>query len=167
MLPSLVMDHNELLTLNTNDLPVFEEALPGVDVQPLFLDPQNGVWVLRALFKPGVVLPTHYHTGDVHFFTIRGRWHYAEHPDQPQTAGSYLYEPGSSVHTLVTPEDNTEITEGLMVVRGTNVNFDQDGNYVGTMDANSLMQLFDSLVKERGMDPARYIAPGEPNYTAR
>ncbi|MES1945267.1 hypothetical protein PC39_14157 [Salinisphaera sp. PC39] len=167
MMPTPYTDHDELLTLNTNELPMFEDALPGVDVQPLFLDPHNGVWVVRALFKPGVVLPKHYHTGDVHFFTVRGRWHYAEYPDQPQTAGSYLYEPGSSIHTLVTPEDNTEVTEGLIVVHGTNVNFDQDGNYVGVMDASSLMQLFDSLVRERGMEPARYISPGAPDYTVR
>ena len=43
-------------------------------------------------------------------WTIQGRWCYREYPDQPQTAGSYLYEPAGSVHTFYTPEDNTEDT---------------------------------------------------------
>ena len=77
MLPYTVNDHDELLTVNSNDLPVYKDALvPGVDVQPLFLDPGNGVWGLRVLFHPGVMLPTHYHTGTVHLWTLSGKWNY-------------------------------------------------------------------------------------------
>lgn len=58
------------------------------------------------VFHPGVVLPTHYHTGTVHLWTLSGRWNYLEYPDQPQRAGSYLFEPGSSIHTLSVPADH-------------------------------------------------------------
>jgi 2,4'-dihydroxyacetophenone dioxygenase len=168
-LPISVSDHKELLTLNTNDLPMYKDAMapyfPGVDVQPLFLDPHVGVWVLRVLFHPGVMLPTHYHTGTVHLFTMSGKWNYVEYPDQPQTAGSYLFEPGGSVHTFMTPADNTEPTDTFMVVYGANVNFDQQGNYVGIMDASDIIQMIDRLIKERGLDPAKYIRPGQADYT--
>ena len=84
-LPNLVHDQKELLTLNTRELPIYEDALiPGVDVQPLFLDPHNGVWVLRVIFHPGVVLPTHYHTGTVHLWTLSGRWNYRRGCDLPR-----------------------------------------------------------------------------------
>ncbi|TJY62274.1 2,4'-dihydroxyacetophenone dioxygenase [Sinimarinibacterium sp. CAU 1509] len=165
-LPMLVTDHRELLTLNTRELPIYENALPGVDVQPLMLDTHRGIWVLRVVFHPGVVLPTHYHTGSVHLWTLSGSWHYLEYPDQPQTAGCYLYEPGSSVHTFVTPKDNTEPTDTLMYVEGSNVNFDAEGNYVGMLDANGITLLIDQLIKERGLEPARYIRPHLPDYTA-
>ena len=165
-LPDLIHDQKEILTLNTKEQPVYVDALaPGVDVQPLFLDPHNGVWALRVIFHPGVVLPTHYHTGTVHLWTLSGRWNYLEYPDQPQTAGSYLFEPGGSVHTFSVPADNTEPTETLMVVSGTNVNFDADGNFIDTLDANSIMLMLDRLVRERGLDPAKYIAPPSPRYT--
>jgi len=85
-LPPLFTNHRELLTLNTKELPTYENALPGVDVQPLFLDTHRGVWVLRVVFHPGVRLPMHYHTGSVHLWTLSGKWLYVEHPDQPQTA---------------------------------------------------------------------------------
>jgi hypothetical protein len=167
-LPMLVNSHRELLTLSTHELPVYKDAIPGipgVDVQPLMLDPHNGTWVVRALIHPGVRLPTHYHTGCVHLWTLSGRWHYVEYPEQPQTAGSYLYEPGSSVHTLITPASNTEVTEMVMVVQGSNVNFDADGNYVGLLDANSIILMIEGLVRERGLKPARYIRPPQPDYT--
>ena len=169
-LPPLVASHKHLLTLNSGDLPLYKDALPGVpgvDVQPLMLDPHNGVWVVRAVIHPGVTLPTHFHTGSVHLWTLSGSWHYLEYPDQPQTAGSYLYEPGSSVHTLTTPKDNKEPTEMVMVVTGSNVNFDADGNYLGLLDANSIIQMIDGLIRERGLKPARYIRPPQPDYTGR
>ena len=167
MLPDITQPNRRLLTLNTRDLPVYKDVLvPGLDAQPLYLDPQRGVWCLRALFHPGVRLPTHYHTGSVHLWTLSGRWYYAEHPEQPQTAGCYLFEPGGSIHTFVVPEDNTEVTETLMVVEGTNVNFDPEGNYHSVLDASSILLLIDHLVQERGLEPARYIRPEYPNYTA-
>lgn len=165
-LPNVLIDHKSLLTLNTNELPIYRDALiPGVDAQPLYLDPTAGVWVLRVMFHPGVVLPKHYHTGVVHLYTLSGRWNYVEYPDQPQTAGSYLFEPGGSVHTFMTPADNTEITDTFMVVHGANVNFDQDGNYLGIMDASDIMMMFDRLIRERGLQPARYIRAQQTDYT--
>jgi hypothetical protein len=112
-----------------------------------------------------VILPKHYHTGVVHMYTLSGRWNYVEYPDQPQTAGSYLFEPGGSVHTFMTPADNTEITDTFMVVHGANVNFDQDGNYLGIMDASDIMMMFDRLIRERGLQPARYIRAQQTDYT--
>jgi hypothetical protein len=103
----------------------------------------------------------------VHLWTLAGRWNYIEYPDQPQTAGSYLYEPGSSIHTLTTPKDNTEPTEMVMVVQGSNVNFDGDGNYVGLLDANSIIQWIELLIRERGLKPAHYIRPPQADYTTR
>lgn len=166
MLPSSVKEHHELLTVNTNELPIYKDSLvPGVDVQPLYLDPNNGVWCLRVIFHPGVRLPTHYHTGVVHLWTLSGKWNYLEYPDQPQTAGSYLFEPGGSIHTFSVPEDNTELTETLMLVSGANVNFDEKQQYHSVLDASSIMLLIDHLIEERGLEPAMYIRAEHPDYT--
>lgn len=167
-LPNVVYDHKELLTLNMNDLPVYKDAMPGVpgiDSQPLFIDTHNGVWVMRVIFKPGIVLPKHFHTGTVHLWTLSGRWNYIEYPNQPQTAGCYLFEPGGSVHQFMTPADNTEPTELLMVVTGANINFDQEGNYLGILDASEIVTMIDHLISERGLEPAKYISPAAARYT--
>jgi 2,4'-dihydroxyacetophenone dioxygenase len=62
---------DRLLTININD--ATPPAMDGVSLTPLFLDRENGVWVLYGKFAPGTVLPTHFHTGTVHFFTTKGR----------------------------------------------------------------------------------------------
>ncbi|MGL5666726.1 MAG: cupin domain-containing protein, partial [Shewanella sp.] len=69
-LPEVINHQDFLLTLNTNEEQIIKDALPGVDVYPLFLDPENGIWVIRAKFKPGITLPKHFHTGVVHFYTL-------------------------------------------------------------------------------------------------
>jgi 2,4'-dihydroxyacetophenone dioxygenase len=88
-----------------------------------------------------------------------------EYPDQPQTAGSYLFEPGGSVHQLMVPADVGEPTETVMVVYGANVNFAPDGSYINMMDASDIMLMIDALVRERGLEPARYITPKPADYT--
>lgn len=158
-LPDTINHQGFLLTLNTSELPIVKEALPGVDIYPLFLDAENGVWVLRALFKPGVTLPKHFHTGTVHFYTLSGCWRYLEYPDQKQTAGSYLYEPGGSIHTFHTPEDNTEDTDGFMLVTGANINFDDEGNCINTMDAGWIEQAILAAAAAQGLGMPRYIKP--------
>jgi 2,4'-dihydroxyacetophenone dioxygenase len=161
-LPSVIHHQNKLLTLNINDLPILRDSVaPGVDIQPLFLDPQNGVWVLRVLFAPGVTLPNHFHTGAVHGFTLSGKWYYTQYPDQPQTAGSYLYEPGGSIHQFRTPADNTEPTETLFVVTGANINFDDNNNYHSIMDAGMIVKMVEALAKAQGHGKARYITNPE------
>ena len=158
-LPETVTAQDFLLTLNTNDEPAIANALPGVDVWPLFLDPERGVWVIRARFAPGTTLPRHFHTGTVHFYTLSGTWHYLEYPDQPQTAGSYLYEPGGSIHTLHCPEDS-DGADGFMVVEGANINFDEDGNFLNIMDAGWIDEAVLAAARAQGLTRPRYIKPG-------
>lgn len=160
----MTLDMKKLLTLNVNDLPVLRNALgPGVDFQPLFLDTANGIWCIRALFGPGITLPSHLHTGPVHAYTLSGKWYYAEHPDQPQTAGSYLYEPASNVpHLFRTPADNQEVTEIIFMVFGANVNFDEQGRFHSVMDAGFIHQLTKGLQQAQQLDDLPYISAPAP-----
>ena len=52
-LPDPINHQDFLLDLDTSKLPVLKDALPGVDLYPLFLDAENGIWVLRAILSPG------------------------------------------------------------------------------------------------------------------
>ncbi len=160
-LPTATTHQDRLLTVNINQEPV----PPGdVSLTPLFLDPENGVWVMYGRFAPGTVLPTHYHTGTVHFFTTKGTWNYLEYPDDPQTAGSYLFEPGGSIHTLSVPADATEAAEGIFVVNGANINF-LDGVYQDITDAVSIETQLLAAVKAGLMAMPRYIRPGASSVT--
>jgi 2,4'-dihydroxyacetophenone dioxygenase len=151
-----VVDNTDIRTLNIADSPL--PALEGVSLTPLFLDRENGVWVMYGRFAPGTVLPTHFHTGSVHFFTTKGRWAYSEYPDDPQVAGSYLYEPGGSMHTFTVPVDATEDAEGFFVINGANLNF-VDGLFQNVTDAGSLEEMLRALATATNSQ-LRFIGPG-------
>ncbi|RAS09412.1 cupin domain-containing protein [Cupriavidus alkaliphilus] len=156
--PPASTQQDRLLTLNTDTAPRLPTEVPGVTITPLFLDREHGTWVLYGRFEPGTILPKHFHTGTVHFYTTRGMWQYAEYPDDPQTAGSYLYEPGGSIHTFTVPADATEAAEGFMVVHGANVNFVGD-NYHSIMDAGAIETAILGAVSAGMMPMPRYIRP--------
>jgi 2,4'-dihydroxyacetophenone dioxygenase len=156
--PSSAYQQERLLSININEEPYFPGAAEGSEIIPLFLDRENGVWVLYGRFAPGTLVPTHFHTGVVHFFTTKGRWHYLEHQESPQIAGSYLYETGASIHTFAVPADATEPAEGFMVVLGANVNFVGD-EYQSVRDAGAIEDGVLAAAEKAGLPKPRYIRP--------
>jgi len=162
-LPQAITHQDRLLTVDTNRGKFLEGLLhPGIKAYPLFLDPQNGVWVLRVKFAPGVTLPLHFHTGTVHIYTMSGAWYYTEYPDQVQKAGDYLYEPGGSVHQFNTSASNTEDTDTFMIVTGANINFGTDGAFLGIMDAGMIKAWVDQGINDQGCDQMNYISAPIP-----
>lgn len=157
-LPEVTTHQDRLLTVNVNVEPALPTESEGVTITPLFLDREHGIWVLYGRFEPGTRLPTHFHTGTVHFFTTRGTWNYLEYPQDPQTAGSYLYEPGGSVHTFAVPSDASEAAEGFMVVYGANINF-VESEYRGIMDAGAIEESILKAVRAGMMEMPAYIRP--------
>ncbi|KJK24809.1 2,4-dihydroxyacetophenone dioxygenase [Burkholderiaceae bacterium 16] len=157
-LPKVVTHQDRLLSVNIHESQEFPGSESGSTIIPLFLDRENGVWVLYGKFEPGTTLPPHFHTGTVHFFTTKGQWNYVEYPDDPQTAGSYLYEPGGSVHTFSVPADAKEPAEGFMVVYGANVIF-ADGEYQSVRDAGAIEEGILAAARNAGLPVPRYIRP--------
>jgi quercetin dioxygenase-like cupin family protein len=140
-----------------------EDELPFVTLpdglgrlQLLQADLANGVWVVRNMFPPGAAVQRHKHTGPVYAFTQRGRWRYLEYPDVVNTAGSYLYEPAGSVHTLHVPDDNEGDTDVWFTIQGANLNLDAEGEVELVIDAHSILPFYRMLCEaEHGIaDPA-------------
>lgn len=166
-LPVVALPQGELLTVNEKDIPLIKNSLgAGVHFKPLRLDMELGEWVVLATFEPGARIPLHYHTGAVDAWTISGSWHYLEYADQTQTAGSYLFEPGASVHTLAYPESNTENTVVLFRVTGANINFDDDGSFHSVLDAAPISFLTESLAAEQNLGTINYLTGGTVGYTS-
>lgn len=161
-LPLVALPQIELLTVNEEQIPWLAESLgEGIRIKPLRLDIEAGVWVILVGFAPGSRVQLHYHTGEAEVYTLSGRWHYIEYADQPQTAGSYLYEPSGSVHTLTVPADNDEETLMLVRVKGANVNFNEDGTFHSILDATSLVFLTELFAQQLGITELCYIRGGE------
>ena len=157
-LPLVALPQDSILTVNVDDIPLLRDAAgPGIHIQTLRLDPQRGELVVLATIAPGVELPIHYHTGTAEVYTLSGRWEYREYPDQPQIAGSYLYEPAGGVHTFFTPEDNTEDTVAIAWIEGAQVGFNDDGTFHSLNDAVSIQYAIETIAAARGIGPVRYI----------
>ena len=95
----------------------------------------------RTSLLPGTASHTPRYTGQVYAYTISGSWHYKE-SEYVNRAGSFLYEPAGSVHTLLVPEDNVEVTDVWFQIYGANLNLDDDGNVESVTDAGSVLQWY-------------------------
>src|SRR5580658_3468446 len=145
-----------------------EDELPFVDIgdggtlQLLQVDLANGVWIIRNHFPPDTTIQTHKHTGHVLAFTQRGSWFYKEYPDVVNTAGSYLYEPAGSVHTLHVPATNDGVTDVWFAIHGANLNLDADGNVELVIDAHGILPFYRAMCAEQhGMtDPPVVVIGG-------
>lgn len=119
----------------------FVETEPGVLTKLLQVDIPTGLWVVRTRFAPGITLQRHMHTGEVYAFTLAGSWRYLEYPEINR-AGSYLFEPAGSIHTLHVPATNTELTDVWFAVKGANLNLDAGGRVESVLHAAKLLHVY-------------------------
>lgn len=146
------MDIPTALHRGEDELP-FVTIDEGIELQLLQVDIPTGLWVIRNRFQPGSRVQKHKHTGTVFAFTQAGSWKYEEYPEV-NTAGSYLYEPAGSVHTLIVPETNTEATDVWFAITGANLNLDADGNVDLVIDAGLVLEFYVGLCAAIGVtDP--------------
>ena len=146
-----------------DDLP-YVELGDGVSLQLLQVDLAQGVWVLRNRFAAGTTIKTHKHTGHVYAFTEAGCWYYLESPDARNTAGSYLYEPAGSTHTLHVPASNDEATEVSFVIHGANLDLDDEGRVEMEIDAPTILEFYRAVCAEQhGMPDPPVVVIGAPS----
>lgn len=144
------------------------EELPWVDfgdgsvMQLARVDLDAGVWIVRSRFAPGTTVQTHKHTGHVDAFTLSGSWHYLESPESVNTAGSYLFEPAGSVHTLHVPDTNDGPTDVWFTIEGANLNLDAAGNVELVIDAHAILEFYRALCADQHgvADPPVIITGG-------
>lgn len=153
-------DAREAILIHDEDLPWV--ALPdGSLLQLLQVDLNQNLWVVRNRLKPGFGIDTHYHTGPVFAFTQSGEWFYKEYPDKVNKAGSYLYEPAHSIHTLTVAEDAKEDAVVWFAVFGSNVNINDQGDVTSVLDAATLLKVYRLLCAAQGKTCDNVIVFGE------
>ena len=102
----------------------------GSKLKVLQVREKEGLWIIQTIFQAGYEVQTHKHTGPVWGYTVSGAWKYKEY-DYVNRAGSFLYEPAGSVHTLTCIEDNTQVWFHMY---GCNLNLDKNGNVESVSD---------------------------------
>lgn len=149
----------EAIHIGESDLP-FVDMGDGSLLQLQMVDLNQGLWVVRTKFKPGYKVDKHYHTGQVFAVTYSGCWYYEEYPEYKNTAGSFLYEPAHSVHTLTVASDIDEMTDVWFAVYGANINVDGNDQVTGIVDAQGLLAAYRALCDAEGKDCSKVIVIG-------
>tara|TARA_R110000823_G_scaffold130015_3_gene257809 strand:+ start:14375 stop:14821 length:447 start_codon:yes stop_codon:yes gene_type:complete len=136
----------EAVHIGSDDLP-FVDIGDGSLLKVLQVRPQEGLWIVENIFKAGYEVETHRHTGPVFGYTRSGAWKYKEY-DYVNRAGSFLYEPAGSVHTLQCIEDDTQVWFHMY---GANINLDAGGNITSVVDGAMTLEFYLALCAEMGV----------------
>lgn len=152
---AMMMEVPTAIHRGSDELP-WADMGEGSLIKVLQIKQTEGLWVIENKFQPGYSVQTHKHTGPVYAFTMSGSWRYRE-SDFVNRAGSYLYEPAGSVHTLEVPEDNTEPTHVFFAVWGANLNLDADGNVESVYDADFILTSYRLLCEAQGLPEPNVI----------
>jgi quercetin dioxygenase-like cupin family protein len=135
----------EAIHIGADDLP-FVEIGNGNKLKVLQVDERQGLWIVENIFQAGFAVQTHKHTGPVYGYTTSGAWKYAEY-DYVNRAGSFLFEPAGSIHTLTCIEDDTRV---WFQMYGANLNLDADGKIDSVADGAGTLAAYYALCEAQG-----------------
>ena len=133
----------------TDDERLWAPLGPGMWSRPLQLNVSGGFYVHLLKVKRSGLLQRHRHSGAVHAYVIRGRWHYLEH-DWVAEQGSYIFEPPGETHTLVVPDDCTDMIT-LFTVNGALIYVDPQGNATGYDDVFARIERYRAHFESVGL----------------
>jgi quercetin dioxygenase-like cupin family protein len=131
--------------IGADELP-FVDIGDGSKLKVIQVKEKEGLWIVENIFNAGYVVPKHKHTGPVWGYTRSGAWKYKEY-DYMNRAGSFLYEPAHSVHTLDIIEDNTQVWFHMY---GSNLNLDENGNVESVFDGPGTLWAYYALAEAQG-----------------
>ncbi len=136
--------------IGRDELP-FVEIGGGNKLRLLQVKRSEGLWIVENIFQAGYEVQTHRHTGPVWGYTVSGAWKYKEY-DYVNRAGSFLYEPAGSIHTLQSIEDNTRVWFHMY---GANLNLDANGKVDSVSDGIVTLEFYRAACEAQGL--------GKPN----
>jgi 2,4'-dihydroxyacetophenone dioxygenase len=140
------MTQPEAVHIGRDELP-YVDIGDGSQLRILQVKPKEGLWIVENIFQKGYEVDTHKHTGPVWGYTRSGAWKYKEY-DYVNRAGSFLYEPAGSVHTLQCIEDDTQV---WFQMYGSNINLDAEGNITSVVDGALTLEFYLGMCAELGL----------------
>lgn len=141
-----LVDVPTAVCIGTDELP-FVDIGDGSKLKVIQVMKAEGLWIVENVFRAGYEVQRHKHTGPVYAYTTSGAWRYKEY-GYVSRAGSFLYEPAGSVHTLQAVEDDTHV---WFQIYGSNLNLDADGNIESVYDGPGTLATYLRLCEAAGL----------------
>ena len=135
--------------IGADELP-FVDIGDGAKLKLIQVKVREGLWIVENIFQAGFEVQKHKHTGPVWGYTVSGAWKYKEY-DYVNRAGSFLYEPAGSIHTLMVPPDTVGMTDVWFQIYGANLNLDPDGNIDLVTDASTVLRSYMHRCEKQGL----------------
>lgn len=132
--------------IGADELP-FVDIGDGSKLKVIMVKEAEGLWIIENVFQAGYEVQRHKHTGPVYAYTTSGAWKYKEY-DYVNRAGSFLYEPAGSIHTLQVVEDETHV---WFQMYGANLNLDDAGEVESVSDGASTLAVYRALCEQAGL----------------
>jgi 2,4'-dihydroxyacetophenone dioxygenase len=132
--------------IGADELP-FVDIGDGSKLKVIMVKEAEGLWILENIFQAGYEVQRHKHTGPVYAYTTSGAWKYKEY-GYVNRAGSFLYEPAGSIHTLQILEDDTHV---WFQMYGANLNLDATGAVESVSDGASTLAVYRNLCAQAGL----------------
>ncbi len=142
----MTQDQLQAIHFGADDLP-FVDIGDGSLLKVLQVKRGEGLWIIENVFQAGYEVEKHRHTGPVFGYTTSGAWKYKEY-DYVNRAGSFLYEPAGSEHTLQCIEDNTRV---WFQMYGSNINLDENGEISSVVDGQVTLDFYLAMCLENGL----------------
>ena len=136
--------------LGVADIP-FVDVGDGSLFRVVMVDANNALWIVENVFPTDYRVQTHRHTGPIYAYTTTGSWKYEEY-DDVNGAGSFLYEPAGSQHTLVALEDETRV---WFQMTGVNLNLAADGTVESVIDGPIALMGYQVMCEAAGLDSSK------------
>ncbi len=136
----------EAVHFAADDLP-FIDIGDGSKLKVLQVKVGEGLWIIENIFQAGYEVQKHRHTGPVFGYTTSGAWKYKEY-DYVNRAGSFLYEPAGSEHTLQCIEDDTRV---WFQMYGANINLDEAGEIDSVVDGQVTLEFYLAMCEAEGL----------------
>ena len=140
------MNIPEAIHFGADDLP-FVDIGDGSLLKVLQVKQGEGLWIIENIFQAGYEVEKHKHTGPVWGYTTSGAWKYKEY-DYVNRAGSFLYEPAGSEHTLQCIEDDTRV---WFQMYGSNINLGANDEIEMVVDGMLTLNYYYAICEEQGL----------------
>lgn len=132
--------------IGAEDLP-FVDIGDGSKLKVIQVKEREGLWIVENVFMEGYEVQRHRHTGPVYAYTTSGAWRYKEY-GYVNRAGSFLYEPAGSVHTLRCIADDTHV---WFQIYGANLNLDANDHVESVIDGALTLAAYYALCEAQSL----------------
>lgn len=152
--PALLAAFAPACHVNPEALPWIPSGIPGKSSKPLCFLPENRGFVELLRMEPGLIMPLHRHTGEIHAWNLAGWRRLCT--GELVGPGDYVYEPPGNTDWWKIEGDEAMVA--LVVVTGEVEFVHADGRIRSRANAATQLQEYKAYCQAMGLRPLDHLS---------